>query len=283
MHTVIEASHTERQTTLLVRTNGPLFDPSWEVQEVSLEDMVLAYLSQQAARSLASAAIGARAERKRGAAMIWVAWRQHRAEGLMMLGVLAVLGVFLLITGLEHGEQLSAAWAEPLSGADLNGRPMCCADAGVWDPVWLCCCSLTPFCCFLPLLLGALVGAPLVAREVEQRTHLLVWTQSITRLRWLTVKLALVLGAGLLASGALLAVLIWWYTLGAAEWLIWHQRLRYVGAGLGGGDAAGAGAGHVCGGADAPDGRGDLSDHRAVCGNSRAGRGRCGAPPLSHP
>jgi ABC-2 type transport system ATP-binding protein len=48
VHTVIEASHTERQTTLLVRTNGPLFAPSWEVQEVSMEDMVLAYLSQQA-------------------------------------------------------------------------------------------------------------------------------------------------------------------------------------------------------------------------------------------
>jgi ABC-2 type transport system ATP-binding protein len=48
VHTVIEASHTERQTTLLVRTNGPLFDPSWEVQDVSMEDIVLAYLSQQA-------------------------------------------------------------------------------------------------------------------------------------------------------------------------------------------------------------------------------------------
>jgi hypothetical protein len=49
-----------------------------------------------------------------------------------------------------------------------------------------------------------------VAQEVEQHTHLLVWTQSITRLRWLTVKLVLVMGAGLLASGALLALLIWW-------------------------------------------------------------------------
>jgi ABC-type multidrug transport system ATPase subunit len=48
LHTVIEASHTERQTTLLVRTNGPLFDSSWEVQDVSMEDIVLAYLSQQA-------------------------------------------------------------------------------------------------------------------------------------------------------------------------------------------------------------------------------------------
>jgi len=47
VHTVIEARHTDRQTTLLVRTNGPLFDPSWEVQDVSMEDMVLAYLGQQ--------------------------------------------------------------------------------------------------------------------------------------------------------------------------------------------------------------------------------------------
>jgi ABC-2 type transport system ATP-binding protein len=49
VHTVIEASHTQRQTTLLVRTNGPLFAPDWLVQEVSLEDVVLAYLKQQMA------------------------------------------------------------------------------------------------------------------------------------------------------------------------------------------------------------------------------------------
>jgi ABC-type multidrug transport system ATPase subunit len=53
-HRVIKTSQTERQTTLLVRTNGPLFDPSWEVQEVSLEDIVLAYLSQQATERLSS-------------------------------------------------------------------------------------------------------------------------------------------------------------------------------------------------------------------------------------
>jgi len=47
VHTVIEARHTTRQTTLLVRTNGPLFDPSWEAQDVSMEDIVLAYLGQQ--------------------------------------------------------------------------------------------------------------------------------------------------------------------------------------------------------------------------------------------
>jgi ABC-2 type transport system ATP-binding protein len=52
VHTVIEASHTERQTTLLVRTNGHVFAPSWDLQDVSLEDIVLAYLSQKVTESV---------------------------------------------------------------------------------------------------------------------------------------------------------------------------------------------------------------------------------------
>lgn len=43
---VIEASHTERQTTLLVRTDAPILDPTWTVEAVDLEDIVLAYMSQ---------------------------------------------------------------------------------------------------------------------------------------------------------------------------------------------------------------------------------------------
>jgi ABC-2 type transport system ATP-binding protein len=46
LHNVIEASHTARQTTLLVRLNGQMFDPTWQQQDVSLEDIVLAYLGQ---------------------------------------------------------------------------------------------------------------------------------------------------------------------------------------------------------------------------------------------
>jgi hypothetical protein len=63
----------------------------------------------------------------------------------------------------------------------------------------------------IPILLGALVGAPLLAREYEQRTNLLVWMQSVTRTRWLTVKLLLILGAGALVGAALLAMLTRWY------------------------------------------------------------------------
>lgn len=42
---VISASHTDRQTTLLVRTSSPIHDPSWAVEQVGLEDLVLAYMS----------------------------------------------------------------------------------------------------------------------------------------------------------------------------------------------------------------------------------------------
>jgi ABC-2 type transport system ATP-binding protein len=50
--TVIRFSHTERLTTLLVRTDGRDIGSEWEVHQVSLEDIVLAYLSRPAARSM---------------------------------------------------------------------------------------------------------------------------------------------------------------------------------------------------------------------------------------
>jgi ABC-2 type transport system ATP-binding protein len=43
---VIEESHAGKQSTLLVRTSGPVLDPAWTVRPVSLEDLVLAYMSQ---------------------------------------------------------------------------------------------------------------------------------------------------------------------------------------------------------------------------------------------
>jgi ABC-2 type transport system ATP-binding protein len=46
---VLHQSTTDRQATLLVRTNGPIIDPSWMVNQVSLEDVVLAYLDSRTA------------------------------------------------------------------------------------------------------------------------------------------------------------------------------------------------------------------------------------------
>jgi ABC-2 type transport system ATP-binding protein len=44
--TIVQAEHTARQTTLLVRGNAPVFDPDWESADVGLEEMVLAYMAQ---------------------------------------------------------------------------------------------------------------------------------------------------------------------------------------------------------------------------------------------
>jgi ABC-2 type transport system ATP-binding protein len=49
---VVRASHTERQASLLVRTDGPIHDPAWKAHEVSLEDLVLAYLADPSAGAL---------------------------------------------------------------------------------------------------------------------------------------------------------------------------------------------------------------------------------------
>jgi ABC-2 type transport system ATP-binding protein len=43
---VIESSHVDRQSTLLVQTEEPILDPAWTVTPVTLDDLVLAYMRQ---------------------------------------------------------------------------------------------------------------------------------------------------------------------------------------------------------------------------------------------
>jgi ABC-2 type transport system ATP-binding protein len=43
---IITESHTDKQSSLLIRTDGPVLDPAWAVKPVSLEDLVLAYMSR---------------------------------------------------------------------------------------------------------------------------------------------------------------------------------------------------------------------------------------------
>jgi ABC-2 type transport system ATP-binding protein len=48
-HTIVREETTPRQTTLLVKLNGPVIDPAWAVEEPNLEEIVLGYMSQDAA------------------------------------------------------------------------------------------------------------------------------------------------------------------------------------------------------------------------------------------
>ena len=47
-HTLVQAVRTPRQTTLLIRRNGPVIDPAFQAEDVGLEELVLGYMGQQA-------------------------------------------------------------------------------------------------------------------------------------------------------------------------------------------------------------------------------------------
>jgi ABC-2 type transport system ATP-binding protein len=52
-HTVVQATRTDRQSTMLVLLGGPVLDPAYEVSDVSLEDLVLGYMGADAAPACA--------------------------------------------------------------------------------------------------------------------------------------------------------------------------------------------------------------------------------------
>jgi hypothetical protein len=61
----------------------------------------------------------------------------------------------------------------------------------------------------IPGMFGAVVGAPLLGRELEQGTWRLAWSQTVPRTRWLLTKLALITGTLVVFGAATTAVLTW--------------------------------------------------------------------------
>ncbi len=139
--------------------------------------------------------------------MIWLTWRQHRQQALAAAVALGVIGGFMLLT--HPG---IADWFR-ISGAEqclrVHGRDCSGATSAFYDR-YQGLQFLLPLLLVVPLFVGLFWGAPLVAREVEQGTHRLVWTQGITRARWIGTKLALVGGATVAAVAALTLLVTWW-------------------------------------------------------------------------
>jgi hypothetical protein len=135
--------------------------------------------------------------------MIWVAWRQFRTQALVMLGLLAAFAVLVLVTGLHvHDVYSSLGGTRCLARNDcpsLGGYEKALAD--LFGPALLA----------IPAVLGMFWGAPLVARELESGTYRLAWTQSVTRRRWLSVRVALVGGAALTVAGLFSWLVSWWF------------------------------------------------------------------------
>src|SRR5260370_32982301 len=98
--------------------------------------------------------------------MTWVVWRQHRAEGLMLLVVLAVIGVFLLITGLEMANSFQQLRQNHCLG--LNSKGGLCAELGMaWNNQYGFLRG-APLLGARPLLRGARGGAPPVRGDVAE-------------------------------------------------------------------------------------------------------------------
>jgi hypothetical protein len=140
--------------------------------------------------------------------VIWLTWRQHRLGALGIAGVLAAIGALLLLTGLPMYAAFQASGAAGCVGRTTGS----CGSAllqfseqygGLGT-------GLIPVLNIFPGLLGVFVGAPLIAREVEQGTHKLIWTQAASRSRWLAVKLGLLLALTVAAAAVFTALMTWW-------------------------------------------------------------------------
>src|ERR1035437_8616701 len=105
--------------------------------------------------------------------MIRFTWLQFRTQAAVAIGGLAIVAVVLAITG-PHVFDLYGLFT------------------------WLGFLVIV-----IPGIIGVFWGAPLVARELEAGTFRLAWTQSVTRTRWLVIKLAVIGLASMAVAGLL--------------------------------------------------------------------------------
>ena len=137
--------------------------------------------------------------------MIWLTYRQFRAQAITALAVLGVAVVYLIVTGLSmhHTYAVDLAACAPQHNCDNVLEEF----RGTYDRLY----TLMQYLMLIaPGLIGIFWGAPLIGRELETGTHQLAWSQTVTRTRWLAAKLAGVGGASIAAAALLGYLLAWW-------------------------------------------------------------------------
>ena len=135
--------------------------------------------------------------------MTWLLWRQHRAQVFVTTIAIALFAVAVVLTGVHMAHVYDDARASCTGNGTCDlVHNLFSGYGAIIDVVHL---TLA-----LPVILGAFVGAMLVAREKEHATNVLVWTQSVTRLRWLFSKIATVLVGTLVTSAVVSALVTWW-------------------------------------------------------------------------
>ena len=141
--------------------------------------------------------------------MTWLIWRQQRRQAIAITVALAVAAAALVVSGFEILATYHTALRTCSTGLggchNLDGQVF---QGGQYSRFF----DIVDAVGFLlPLMMALFWGAPLVARELEEGSHRLAWTQSITRLRWLGTKLACALGAAVVCAGVVSGLVTWWY------------------------------------------------------------------------
>jgi hypothetical protein len=144
--------------------------------------------------------------------MIWVTWRQFRGQAVAAAAVLVLVAIALASTG-PHLADLynSSGLLTCHAHGDCPTLATDFLDSAKADTVLFLLWEGGIILMFgAPALLGVFWGAPLITREIETGTYRLAWNQSVTRTRWLAVKLGLLGLAAMGTAGLLSLMLTWW-------------------------------------------------------------------------
>ena len=143
--------------------------------------------------------------------MIWLTWRQFRAQALTAAAALAAFAILLAVTGPHLASRYAASAITGCHGFGCQTAANTFLSqlqvTSVYPTVYLLGMALI---LVAPAITGIFWGAPLIARELETGTYQLAWNQGITRTRWLLVKLALTGLAAMAVTEALSLMYAWW-------------------------------------------------------------------------
>ncbi|HEY7143608.1 MAG TPA: ABC transporter permease [Streptosporangiaceae bacterium] len=151
--------------------------------------------------------------------MIWLTWRQFRAQAITAAAALAAFAIVLATTGSHLSSTYNSSGLTTCHGGTCAGLASTflsnLASGGGFAVVPGSGYAILYFLSILailiaPAIIGCFWGAPLIARELEAGTFRLAWNQSITRTRWLTVKLTLTGAAAMAVTEAFSLIQAWW-------------------------------------------------------------------------
>ena len=151
--------------------------------------------------------------------MIWLTWRQFRGQAITAAAALAAFAIVLAATAAHLTSMYASSGLTTCHGATCAGLASTfLSNLASGGGVAVVPGSPTAILYFLsvlvilitPAVTGVFWGAPLIASELEAGTFKLTWNQSITRTRWLAVKLALIGAAAVAVTEAFSLIQAWW-------------------------------------------------------------------------